>query len=113
MPCCFAGFTDNATVNVFPSNADGSEVLAVTESVKGTYRLDTATLATKCQEKYTDRIKGDLNTAHPKVLPSGEVVNIVVGFGKTFSPVILDIAAVLLQPCRMVVLYRCWVSQLV
>ena len=76
-----AGFTDNATVNVFPSNADGSELLAVTESVKGTYRLDTATLATKYQEHYTDKVKGDLNTAHPKLLPTGESVNIVVGFG--------------------------------
>lgn len=80
-----AGFTDNATVNVFPSNADGSELLAVTESVKGTYRLDTASLATKHQEKYTDGVKGDLNTAHPKLLPSGETVNIVVGFGKGFG----------------------------
>lgn len=81
------GFTDNATVNVFPSNADGSELLAVTESVKGTYRLDTATLATKHQEKYTDSIKGDLNTAHPKLLPSGESINIVVGFGDGYKVV--------------------------
>ncbi len=72
-------------MNVFPSNADGSELLAVTESVKGTYRLDTASLATKHQEKYTDGVKGDLNTAHPKLLPSGETVNIVVGFGKGFG----------------------------
>ena len=78
----FAGFTDNATVNVFPSNADGSELLAVTESVKGTYRMDTATLATKHQEKFTDKVTGDLNTAHPKMLPSGETVNIVVGLGE-------------------------------
>lgn len=81
------GFTDNATVNVFPSNADGSELLAVTESVKGTYRLDTATLATKYQEHYTDKVKGDLNTAHPKLLPSGESVNIVVGFGDGYKVV--------------------------
>lgn len=81
MPTC-AGFTDNATVNVFPSNADGSELLAVTESVRGTYRMDTKTLATKSQEKFTDNIKGDLNTAHPKLLPNGDTINIVVGFGE-------------------------------
>ena len=71
-------------MNVFPSNADGSELLAVTESVKGTYRMDTTTLATKAQEKYTDNVKGDLNTAHPKVQPNGDTINIVVGFGKAF-----------------------------
>lgn len=70
-------------MNVFPSNADGSELLAVTESVRGTYRMDTTTLATKAQETYTDNIKGDLNTAHPKELPNGDRINIVVGFGKT------------------------------
>lgn len=80
--CWVAGFTDNATVNVFPSNAAGTELLAVTESVKGTYRMDTATLATKHREKFTDKVTGDLNTAHPKMLDTGETVNIVVGFGK-------------------------------
>lgn len=45
--------------------------------------MDTTTLATKAQEKYTDNIKGDLNTAHPKVLPNGDAINIVVGFGET------------------------------
>ena len=72
-------------MNVFPSNADGSELLAVTESVRGTYRMDTTTLATKAQEKYTDNIKGDLNTAHPKVQPNGDTINIVVGFGKALG----------------------------
>lgn len=81
------GFTDNATVNVFPSNADGSELLAVTESVRGTYRMDTNTLATKSQEKFADNIKGDLNTAHPKLLPNGDTVNIVVGFGDAYKVV--------------------------
>lgn len=80
-----AGFTDNATVNVFPSNADGSELLAVTESVRGTYRMDTNTLATKHQVKYTDKVKGDLNTAHPKLLPNGDSINIVVGFGELLA----------------------------
>lgn len=69
-------------MNVFPSNAAGTELLAVTESVRGTYRMDTATLATKRQEKFTDKVTGDLNTAHPKVLPNGDAINIVVGFGK-------------------------------
>ena len=67
---------------MFPSNAAGTELLAVTESVRGTYRMDTATLATKHQEKFTDKVTGDLNTAHPKVLPNGDAINIVVGFGK-------------------------------
>lgn len=67
---------------MFPSNAAGTELLAVTESVKGTYRMDTATLDTKHQEKYTDSVTGDLHTAHPKMLPSGEMVNIVIGFSK-------------------------------
>ena len=44
--------------------------------------MDTATLATKHQEKFTDKVTGDLNTAHPKVLPNGDAINIVVGFGK-------------------------------
>ena len=70
-------------MNVFPSNAEGSELLAVTESVKGTYRLDTATLETKYQETYSDSINGDLNTAHPKLLSDGQTINIVVGFGES------------------------------
>lgn len=47
--------------------------------------MDTTTLATKAQEKYTDNIKGDLNTAHPKVQPNGDTINIVVGFGKALG----------------------------
>ena len=51
--------------------------------------MDTTTLATKSQEKYTDKINGDLNTAHPKLLPNGDTINIVVGFGKEASALII------------------------
>lgn len=98
-------------MNVFPSNADGSELLAVTESVKGTYRMDTTTLATKAQEKFTDNINGDLNTAHPKVLPNGDAINIVVGFGETADICVetLDFACVIMDFCRQSIkLECCW-----
>lgn len=74
-----AGFTDNATVNVFPTRPDGQELMAVTESVVGTYRVNTSDLATKHQEKFEDSINGDLTTAHPKILANGDMINLAVG----------------------------------
>jgi carlactone synthase/all-trans-10'-apo-beta-carotenal 13,14-cleaving dioxygenase len=81
------GFTDNATVNVFPTKADGSELMAVTESVVGTYRVRTDDLGTLHQEHFQDNVKGDLTTAHPKIMPNGDLINLVVAFGDGYRVV--------------------------
>ncbi|KAK9831473.1 hypothetical protein WJX81_008489 [Elliptochloris bilobata] len=74
------GFTDNASVNVLPGAARG-ELVAVTESVAGTFRIDERTLRTLGRVKYSDGIKGDLNTAHPTLQRDGSIINLAIGFG--------------------------------
>ena len=75
------GVTDNASVNVLPQ---GDRVWAVTETVAGTFEIDPSTLSTTGRVQYNDSLKGDLTTAHPTVLPNGDVINLlsapVVGF---------------------------------
>lgn len=75
------GVTDNASVNVLPQ---GDKVWAVTETVAGTFEVDPSTLSTTGRVHYEDNLKGDLTTAHPTVLPNGDLINLlsapVVGF---------------------------------
>ena len=73
-----AGFTDNASVNVLPGASPG-ELLAVTESVPGTMRVDAATLRTLGGVTYADGVKGELNTAHPTLQRDGSLINLVIG----------------------------------
>lgn len=76
------GVTDNASVNVIPQPC--GRVLAVTETVQGTYLVDVATLATLERVEFDDEIKGDLTTAHPSLLPSGELLNFISTVGSGF-----------------------------
>ena len=73
-----AGFTDNASVNVLPGASPG-ELLAVTESVPGTMRVDAATLRTLGGVAYADGVKGELNTAHPTLQRDGSIINLAIG----------------------------------
>ena len=50
------GFTDNASVNVFASNEEGSELLAISEPVLASYRIDRDTLASKSRENFQDKV---------------------------------------------------------
>lgn len=75
---CAAGFTDNASVNVLPG-ASPSELVAVTESVPGTMRVDARTLRTLGHVTYADGVKGELNTAHPTLQRDGSIINLAIG----------------------------------
>jgi carlactone synthase/all-trans-10'-apo-beta-carotenal 13,14-cleaving dioxygenase len=39
------------------------------------YLVDPSDLSTSRQVVYTDGVKGDLTTAHPKLLPDGTLIN--------------------------------------
>jgi len=67
-------------VNVLPGARRG-ELVAVTESVVGAVRVDARTLRTLAPITYTDRIKGDLTTAHPTLQRDGSLINLAVGVG--------------------------------
>lgn len=86
------GFTDNASVNVIPLSNDSNNnvVIACTETVLGTFKVDKNNLNTIGRIQYTDEdnnkpIKGDLTTAHPIILPNGDHINIInnAGFGES------------------------------
>lgn len=47
----------------------------MTETVQGTYLVDPATLRTLRRLCYADGIRGDITTAHPTLLPNGDLVN--------------------------------------
>ncbi|CAG9467165.1 unnamed protein product [Pedinophyceae sp. YPF-701] len=76
------GVTDNASVNVVPWG-DGT-ALAMTETVAGTYTLDSASLDTTSKVTYDDALLGQLTTAHPQPDGSGGMINVasdpVMGF---------------------------------
>jgi len=63
----------------------GDEIWALGEMVAGTYAVDPATLRTLGPVRYANTLKGDLTTAHPTVLPNGDVINLlsVPGLGFT------------------------------
>lgn len=48
----------------------------MTETTFGTYLVDPATLRTLPRVAYEDGVHGDSTTAHPCVLPNGDLVNI-------------------------------------
>ena len=82
---CFAwaGFTDNSNVNVVPS-LDGSQFLALTESVAGTHRARTGDLATLGRVQFKDNNKDVLTTAHPTIMDDGSLINLTVTVQHTF-----------------------------
>ncbi|EIE20145.1 carotenoid oxygenase [Coccomyxa subellipsoidea C-169] len=77
------GFTDNSSVNVVPT-PDGKQLISLTESVAGTFRLD-MDLNTLGQLKFEDGVKGLLTTAHPTLLPDGSMINLTSGFGTHYT----------------------------
>ena len=78
------GVTDNASVNL--GLGPGGALVAMTETVAGTYLVDPGTLRTLGQVAYADDgIRGDLTTAHPTVLPGGDTVNLVSTVGTGFQ----------------------------
>ncbi len=73
---CLAAFTDNANVNTYPLPG-GKGMVAMTEAVSGTYKVDLDTLSTLERVYYRkDGIKGDLTTAHPVIYPDGTIYNL-------------------------------------
>lgn len=79
---CETGFTDNSSVNVVPT-LDGKQLISMTESVAGTYRVD-LDLKTLGQMKFQDGVKGLLTTAHPTLLPDGSMINLTSGVRWSF-----------------------------
>ena len=75
--CWSAGFTDNSSVNTLPLLERG-EVLAMTETVKGTYRVAIPDLQTISRADLGSSVPGDLTTAHPAVYPDGSVYNLAI-----------------------------------
>lgn len=69
------GVTDNASVNIIPQ--PNGQVLAVTETVFGTFGIDVSSLDTVERKQFRDKLKGDITTAHPSILPNGDLVNFV------------------------------------
>ena len=43
-------------MNVFASNEEGTEVLAISEPVLASYRIDRDTLASKARENFQDKV---------------------------------------------------------
>lgn len=65
----------------YQSGKDASEGWAFTEAVNGSYSVDRVTLETS--ENVSDvfrgnGLKGDLISAHPKLMPNGEHVNCLI-----------------------------------
>jgi len=84
------GVTDNASVNVLPApysndKNQNKKFWAVTETVAGTIEMDQSTLSTLGKVTYNDNLKGDLTTAHPTILPNGELINLLSAPGVGFT----------------------------
>ncbi|KAL4523246.1 hypothetical protein Ndes2437B_g00374 [Nannochloris sp. 'desiccata'] len=84
------GVTDNASVNVLPApyssdKNQNKKFWAVTETVAGTIEMDQGTLSTLGKVTYNDNLKGDLTTAHPTILPNGELINFLSAPGVGFT----------------------------
>ncbi|GAB4823966.1 hypothetical protein N2152v2_011012 [Parachlorella kessleri] len=67
------GVTDNASVSLVPQ--PNGRCLALTETLPGTFLVDVASLATLERVRYKDGIRGDITTAHPTLLPNGDLIN--------------------------------------
>jgi carlactone synthase / all-trans-10'-apo-beta-carotenal 13,14-cleaving dioxygenase len=78
------GVTDNASVNVVPAPGK-NKFWAVTETVAGTIEMDRSTLSTLGKVTYDDNLKGDLTTAHPTILPNGDLINLLSAPGVGFT----------------------------
>lgn len=74
---CYAGSTDNSSVNVLPT-PDGKQLICMSEPVTAAYRMD-MDLNTLGPLKYEDKVKGILTTAHPTLLPDGSMINLTSG----------------------------------
>jgi len=90
------GVTDNSSVNVLHRRGDGNEshnlnqsdvLWAMTETVAGTYAVDSETLETLERVEFEDDegVVGTLTTAHPHVLSNGDIINIVSAPGVGFT----------------------------
>ncbi|KAG2445530.1 hypothetical protein HXX76_000145 [Chlamydomonas incerta] len=66
-------FTDNASVSFTP--LPGGRMLALSEAVTSAYVVDGTSLETRQHLAYKDGVKGDLQSAHPKVAPDGSIIN--------------------------------------
>lgn len=73
---------DNALVSVFPQ---GGELVAHTETLSGTYRIDPKTLETLGRLEYADGVSGMGKTAHPHTLPNGDIINLACDFMPVFA----------------------------
>ena len=70
-----ADFTDNASVNTY-GLPGGEELVAMTEVVTGTARVDVKTLDIIERVKYNDDISALMTTAHPVIYPDGSIYNL-------------------------------------
>ena len=76
-----SGVTDNAAVTFYQNPEDAEEGWALTEAVNGSLAVERATLETRANVSRFFRgngLKGDLTSAHPKQIPNGEHVNILM-----------------------------------
>ncbi|PSC71910.1 Carotenoid cleavage dioxygenase 8 [Micractinium conductrix] len=77
----YGDMADNALVSII---SHGNELIAHTETVKGTYRVHPETLETLGRVQFDDAVHGRIKTAHMQRLPSGHFV----GLALDFSPVL-------------------------
>ena len=82
------GVTDHASVNVIERGRDENGVAcmwAMTETVPGTFEIDSKTLDTTRRVRYADGLEGTLTTAHPVVGADGTLYNFLSVPGKGFT----------------------------
>lgn len=72
-----AAFTDNASVNTYLLPG-GKQLVAMTETLSGTLRVDAGSLHTEGHITYNDDLKGDITTAHPVIYPDGSIYNLFI-----------------------------------
>lgn len=71
-----AGLTDNASVHTHPVK-DSRTIVAMSEPVIATYKVDLDTLATISRVDHgNDGVPGNITTAHPVLDPGGSLYNI-------------------------------------
>jgi hypothetical protein len=76
-----AGVTDNASVTFYQSTKDSSKGWAFTEAISGSYAVDRDRLQTLQNLKSVfkgEGLKGALTSAHPKEMPNGRHVNVLI-----------------------------------
>ncbi len=70
-------FKCKLSLPLLPPLQGNGRCLALTETLPGTYQIDSDSLETLGRVRFTDGIKGDITTAHPTVLPNGDLINIL------------------------------------